>query len=73
MQKITVHKKGCPDAFSGELHVTVKKMDYLVEEIYALMRKHNIPFYNVVAHARGCPELSFPMEELELVLFTLEH
>jgi len=73
MQKITVHNEKCRQAFAGEFHVTVKEMDSLVAEIYTLMNKHNIPFYNVVTHLRDCPGPAFPVEELELRLFTLEH
>jgi hypothetical protein len=73
MQKIVVHKQSCLELQSGEMHVATKEMDAMVEEVFSLMQKHSIPFYNVETHYYGCPGPSFPMEELELRLFTLEN
>ncbi len=73
LSKIVVHKEDCYEAQAGELHVVAKEMDALVEEIFILMQKHKIPFYNVEAHKNECLGTSFPMEELEHRLFILEH
>jgi len=77
MERITVHKPDCPELLkpqNGELAVGVKgNLETLVSEIHALMKIHNIPFYNVAPHNQSCPGCRFPWEDLEFRLFVLEH
>ncbi|MBS4031940.1 MAG: hypothetical protein KGZ63_11060 [Clostridiales bacterium] len=70
---IVLHKEDCPDIPEHSLHVKVKKMDDLVDEVFSLMQKYKIPFHHVEPHNRNCPGLKFPLEELEHKLFILEH
>lgn len=75
MQAIVLHSPGCQALADkpGELHVVVKELDSLVEEVYGLMQRHRIPFYQVQPHNHSCPGPRFPYEDLEFKLFTLEH
>ena len=76
VQTIVLHSTGCP-ALTGnpeeELNVAVRELDGLVEEVFGLMQKYKIPFYQVVPHHSACPGPRFPWEDLEFQLFTLEH
>lgn len=76
MQRIIVHKTGCPELAvesNESLHVACEEMGNLVTRIFGLMQKYRIPFYQVIPHNQSCPGHHFPWEDLEFQLFELEH
>lgn len=75
MSAVILHGPDCPMAMTkpGKMHVVVKELDSLAEEVYSLLEEHGLPFYSVEAHNSQCPGCHFPWEDLELRLFILQN